>query len=74
LNKIYVAISKSSGSIISGVKGQYAFEDKKHLNQCMAQALGYQARKYNKKAREFYDIYLIDVDRAISLGIASEVK
>lgn len=56
MNIIYVAISKKTGNVVSGIKGQHAFGDKASLGRSMGQVFG-----KNSKAR--YDILEIDVDK-----------
>lgn len=60
-NIIYVAISKKTGEIMSGVKGQYAFGDTASLNRSLANAYGWVARKKGLKARDLYYIEEVTV-------------
>lgn len=62
-NKIYVAISKETGYVITGLKGQAAFSSTGGLNKSMAQRFRYKTVKEGKKAAEYYDILPIDVDK-----------
>lgn len=61
-NIIYVAISKETGSIMSGQNGQYAFGDETTLAKSVGYAYGYTAKKKGVKAKELYYIKEIHVD------------
>lgn len=65
MNIIYVAISKKTGGVMSGAKGQYAFGDKGSLGRSVGQNYAYEARKQGIKPKDMYDIHEIDVDKAI---------
>jgi hypothetical protein len=62
---IYVAISKS-GNVLSGAKGQYAFDNKATLKKSVNYSYGFTARQQGKHPSELYDIHEIDVNKAIT--------
>lgn len=69
MTKIYIAISKETGDVMSGAKGQYAFGDKATLGRSIGQAYGYTAQKKGfSSTKELYDVFEVDVMDAINCG------
>lgn len=59
-NIIFVAISKQSGEIMSGLHGQYAYGNIATLNRSLHQAYKHLA-KDGRKTRTLYSIHEIDI-------------
>ena len=58
---IFVAVSKETGSVFSGVNGQHAYGDMGTLRKSMSHSLSWIARSKGVKPAELYDIYEIDI-------------
>jgi hypothetical protein len=65
-NIIFVAISKKTGGVMSGAKGQYAFDDKSTLKRSVNYSYQWEANREGKHPSELYDIHEIDVAKAIA--------
>jgi len=65
MTKIYVAISKATGNVMSGAKEQYAFGSTATLRRSIGQAYAYTARTQNMKPHEMYEIHEIDLDKVL---------
>jgi hypothetical protein len=61
-NVIYVAISKESGNVLSGMKGQHAYGDINSLKKSMGQSLSYTAKRNGVKPMDLYSIHEVDLD------------
>jgi hypothetical protein len=59
--KIYVAISKDTGAVMTGAKGQHAFSHAGSLNSSMSQQFWNKQEAKNKgvKVRDLYDVFVL---------------
>lgn len=73
-NIVYFAIHKQSGLLMCGAKGQASFKNKETLKRSIGQHYQYQAKALECKVGDLYNVYGINLDRAIEWELASEVE
>lgn len=74
ISVIYVAINKETGEVMSGQKGQYAFPNKERLKKSVNYHYRYVANRNGVDVNNMYDIYELDITKALSLGVLNEVE
>ncbi|MEH7464610.1 hypothetical protein V7166_21875 [Bacillus thuringiensis] len=61
MSKIYVAISKNSGNVMSGIKGQYAYGDTSTIFRSLGQAY--------TKPKEFAEVFELTAEDIKKVGV-----
>ena len=72
MDTILVAISKETGEVLSGARGQYAYGDISRLRKSMGQELSYAAKLEGVRPKDLYSIHEIDIVKAIA--VESEIN
>lgn len=70
MKKIYIAVSKETGEVMSGARGQHAYGSVASLTKSVGQDY-WTRKKANEKGirpRDLYDIYTIDASVVIEKG------